>query len=88
MKQQLEQYFGCEVKITEHKDQLQLPIFMMMRNIKLVELAGVKFAIVNVVKESELTIAAMKKQQKKYEEALQCPVAYEVAINSICTTSI
>ena len=83
MKKQLEQYFGCEVKMTEYKNKLQLPIFMTMRDIKLVEFGGVKFALVNIVKESELTIAAMKKQQMKYEEALQCPVAYEVAINSI-----
>lgn len=83
MKKQLEEYFGCEVKITEYKDKLQLPIFMMMRTIKLVEFGGVKFALVDIVKESELTIAAMKKQQKKYEEVLQCPVAYEITINSI-----
>lgn len=83
MKQQLEQYFGCKVKITEYENKLQLPIFMTMRNIKLVEFGGVKFALVNIVRELKFTIAAMKKQQKQYEEALQCPVAYEVVINSI-----
>jgi predicted transcriptional regulator len=83
MKKQLEQYFGCEVEVTEYKGKLQLPIFMTMRHISLVELAGVKFALVNIAKESELSIAAMKKQQRKYEEALQCPVAYEVTINSL-----
>ena len=83
MKKQLEQYFGCEVKVTECKNKLALPIFMTMRNIRLVEFYGVSFALVSIIKEPELTIAAMKKQQKKYEEALQCPVAYEVAANSI-----
>lgn len=83
MKKQLEQYFGCEVKVTECKNTLALPIFMTMRDIKLVEFCGVCFALINIIKESELTIAAMKKQQKKYEEALQCPIAYEVALNSV-----
>ena len=27
MKKQLEQYFGCKVKIAEYKNKLQLPIF-------------------------------------------------------------
>ena len=83
MKKQLEQYFGCEVKVTECKNMLALPIFMTMRDIKLVEFYGVSFALINIIKEPELTIAAMKKQQKKYEEALQCPIAYEMALNSV-----
>ena len=83
MKKQLEQYFGCEVKVTECMNTLALPIFMTMRDIKLVEFYGVSFALVNIIKEPELTIAALKKQQKKYEEALQCPIAYEVALNSV-----
>ena len=83
MKKQLEQYFGCEVKVTECKNTLTLPIFMTMRDIKLVEFYGVSFALINIIKEPELTIAAMKKQQKKYEEALQCPIAYEMALNSV-----
>lgn len=83
MKKQLEQYFGCKVKVTECKNTLALPIFMTMRDIKLVEFYGVSFALINIIKEPELTIAAMKKQQKKYEEALQCPIAYEMALNSV-----
>lgn len=83
MKKQLEQYFGCEVKVTECKNTLALPIFMMMRDIRLVEFHGVSFALINIIKEPDLTIAAMKKQQKKYEEVLQCPIAYEVVINSV-----
>jgi len=83
MKKQLEQYFGCEVKVTECKNTLALPIFMTMRDIKLVEFYSVSFALINIIKEPELTIAAMKKQQKKYEEAMQCPIAYEVALNSV-----
>ena len=83
MKTQLEQYFGCEVKIKEYKNKLSLPIFMTMRDIAMVEIYGVNFAIVDVMKEAELSVAAMKKQKTKYEEALQCPVAYQVALNSV-----
>lgn len=83
MRKQLEHYFGCEVKVTEFKNTLALPIFMTMRDIKLVEFYGVSFALINIKKESELTIAAMKKQKKKYEEAMQCPIAYEVALNNV-----
>ena len=83
MKKQLEQYFGCKVKIAEYKNKLPLPIFMTLRDIAMVEIYGVNFAIVDVMQETELSIAAMKKQKAKYEEALQCPVAYEVAINSV-----
>lgn len=49
----------------------------------MVEIYGVNFAIIDVVKEMELNVAAMKKQKAKYEEALQCPAAYEVALNSV-----
>ena len=83
MKKQLEQYFGCEVKIREYKNKLSLPIFMIMRDIAMVEIYGVNFAIVDVMKEVELSVAAMKKQKAKYEEALQCSVAYQVALNSV-----
>ena len=83
MQKQLEQYFGCKVKIAEYKNKLQLPIFMTMRDIMMVEIYDVNFAIIDVVKEMELSVAAMKKQKAKYEEALQCPAAYEVALNSV-----
>ena len=83
MKKQLEQYFGCKVKIAEYKNKLPLPIFMTMRDIMMVEIYGVNFAIIDVMKETELSVAAMKKQKAKYEEALQCPVAYEVVLNSV-----
>lgn len=83
MKKQLEQYFGCEVKIREYKNKLSLPIFMTMRDIVMVEIYGVNFAIVDVMKETELSVAAMKKQKAKYEEALQRPVAFQVALNSV-----
>ena len=83
MQKQLEQYFGCEVKIAEYKNKLPLPIFMTMRDIVMVEIYGVTFAIIDVMKETELSVAAMKKQKAKYEEALQCPVAYEVALNNV-----
>jgi len=83
MKKQLEQYFSCEVKIREYKNKLSLPIFMTMRDIAMVEIYGVNFAVVDVMKEAELSVAAMKKQKVKYEEALQCPIAYKVALNSV-----
>lgn len=83
MKKQLEQYFGCEVKRREYKNKLSFPIFMTMRHIAMVEIYGVNFAIVDVMKEAELSVAAMKKQMVKYEEVLQCPVAYQLALNSV-----
>ena len=83
MKKQLEKYFGCKVKIAEYKNKLPLPIFMTMRDIMMVEIYGVNFVIIDVMKETELSVAAMKKQKAKYEEALQCPVAYEVALNNV-----
>ena len=83
MKKQLEKYFGCKVKIAEYKNKLPLPIFMTMRDIMMVEIYGVNFAVIDVMKETELSVAAMKKQKAKYEEVLQCPVAYEVALNSV-----
>ena len=54
MQKQLEQYFGCKVKIAEYKNKLQLPIFMTMCDIMMVEIYGVNFAIIDVVKEMEL----------------------------------
>ena len=83
MKKQLEQYFGCDVKIREYNIKLSLPIFMTMRDIAMVEIYGVNFALVDIMKEVELSVAAMKKQKAKYEEALQCPVAYKVTLNSV-----
>ena len=83
MNKQLEQYFDCKVKIAEYKNKLPLPIFMTVRDITMVEIYGVNFAIVDVMKETEFSIAAMKKQKAKYEEALQCPIAYRVALNSV-----
>ena len=46
MKKQLEKYFGCKVKIAEYKNKLPLPIFMTMRDIMIVEIYGVNFAII------------------------------------------
>ena len=50
MQKQLEQYFGCKIKIAEYKNKLQLPIFMTMRDIMMVEIYGVNFAIIDVMK--------------------------------------
>ena len=63
MQKQLEQYFCCKVKIAEYKNKLPLPIFMTMREITMVEIYGVNFAIIDVMKETELSVAAMKKQK-------------------------
>lgn len=41
--------FGCKVKIAEYKNKLQLPIFMTMRDIMMVEIYGVNFAIIDVL---------------------------------------
>lgn len=46
MKNQLEQYFGCKVKIAEYKNKLPLPIFMTMRDIMMVEIYGVSFMVI------------------------------------------
>ncbi|MDD2970842.1 MAG: hypothetical protein PHE02_01755 [Lachnospiraceae bacterium] len=83
MKKQLGEYFGCVVKEKKLTGQLSLPIFMTLRNIRILEMNGTSFALIDITKESELTVAAMKKQQKKYEEVMQCPVAYEMEINSL-----
>ena len=83
MKKQLEQFFGCKVKIAEYKNKMQLPIFMTMRNISMVEIYGVNFAIIDVRREADLSVVAMKKQKARYEEALHCPIAYEVVLNSV-----
>ncbi|MBE5958362.1 MAG: MarR family transcriptional regulator [Lachnospiraceae bacterium] len=83
MKKILEQYFGNEVKTKKCNKKLSLPIFMTMRDIILVELYGVRFAIVDITTETEMTISTMKKQKTKYEIALKCPVAYGVKLNSV-----
>lgn len=83
MKQQLEEFFGYAVKIKEYKEKLRLPIYMTMRHISIVELYGTSFALVDISKETELSASAMKKQKKKYEEAMQCPVAYQVSVDSL-----
>ena len=65
MKKQLEQFFGCEVKIEQYRDKLALPIFMTMRDIAMVEVYGIRFAVIDVTAEIELSVAAMKKQKEK-----------------------
>lgn len=79
MQKQLEQYFGCKVKIAEYKNKLPLPIFMTMREITMVEIYGVNFAIIDVMKETGLSVAAMKKQKAKYEEMITIMKMREIA---------
>ncbi len=83
MKQILSRFFSCDVEVKEYKEKLNLPIFMTMRQIKLIKLYGSRFAVVDIKNQTDMSVAAMKKQQIKYEEALKCPVAYEVIIDSV-----
>lgn len=83
MEKQLEQYFGCKIKATAYKSQLSLPFYMTIRNITMLEIYGISFALVDVKKETELSVTAMKKQKCKYEEALRCPVAYSLSLSSL-----
>lgn len=83
MRSELEKYFGCAVRTEEVHDKLSLPIFMAMRRMILVELAGISFVLVDVANEPELTVSAMKKQREKYEKALNCPVAYQLKVDSL-----
>lgn len=83
MKKELEQYFGCNVRTEKYVDTLSLPIFMAMREMELVELYGVKWIMVDILKETELTVNAMKKQRRKYENVLKYPIAYKVTIDNL-----
>ncbi|MDO4292491.1 MAG: hypothetical protein Q4C65_04575 [Eubacteriales bacterium] len=83
MKNKLSEFLGCEVKLSKPMKKLALPIFMTIRDIRMAETYGVTFAIVDIVKETELSVAAMKKQKERYEEALQCPVVYKMNIDSV-----
>ena len=87
MRSQLEKYFGCEVKVTKYTDETTLPIFMAMRDIHMVSIYDVNFVIINITKESDLTISAMKKQKKQYEEELKCPVVYDLIVENISMRS-
>lgn len=68
MQKQLEQYFGCKVKIAEYKNKLQLPIFMTMRDIMMVEIYGVNFVIIDVVKEMDMPKIQIITDQKSIEK--------------------
>ena len=82
MKKQLEKYFGCTVNVNEYMEKLNLPIYMTMRHIDIVDIFGISFALVDITKETDLSVVAMKKQQKKYEEIMQCSVAYRIVFDS------
>ena len=71
MQKQLEQYFGCKVKIAEYKNKLQLPIFMTMRDIMMVEIYGVNFAIIDVVKEMELNCPLSQGQANADDDSIK-----------------
>ena len=83
MKTELERYFGSAVKMEEVQESLSLPIFMAMRSMKKVELAGVGFVLIDISNEPELTVSAMKKQRDRYEKVLNFPVAYQLKTDSL-----
>lgn len=83
MENKLSEALGFETKISKQKKQLNLPEFMTARNISIVETYGVSFAIIDISEEPELSAAAIRKQKVKYEEALHCPVVFNININSV-----
>ena len=83
MKKEFENLFGYDVEIKEQKDNLPLPIFMSMRKIEIVSMYGSCFALVDIAKEQDLSISAMRKQRVQYEEVLKMPVAYIVEVTSV-----
>lgn len=82
MKKELENYFGCRVEIEEYKDALELPVYMAVRKIEIVKLFHSRFAVVDISEDASMTSSAMKKQQKRYEQVLQMPVAFQVKLDS------
>lgn len=83
MQKELQNYFGCKIAIEDYKEKIPLPVFMTLREIKLVKIYETRFFLIDVTKETELSIAAMKKQHAKYENALAYPVAYKVSISGM-----
>lgn len=83
MIKELEKYFGCKVITEEYERSLSLPIFMAMRKIVSVSMFEVKFIVIDISKEEDISVSAMKKQLAKYEEATNALVAYNVTINSL-----
>ena len=82
MKKQLEELLGCEIQINKIDREISsLPIFMAMRKIDLIKMSSQSFALVDVSEERDLTVSAMKKQHRKYEEVLQIPVAFKMNID-------
>lgn len=82
MKKEFEKLFGCKVEIKVQKEKLPLPIFMTMRKIEIVSIYDSCFALVDIAKEQDLSINAIRKQRVLYEEVLKMPVAYIVEITS------
>ena len=82
MKKELENYFGCRVEIEEFKDVLELPVYMSVRKIEIVKLFHSRFAIIDISEDASITSSVMKKQQERYEQALQMPVAFQVKLDS------
>lgn len=83
MKKEFEKFFGCKVETKEYKENLPLPIFMTMRKIEIVSMYDSCFALVDISRERDLSISAMRKQRVQYEEVLKMPVAYIVEITSV-----
>ena len=83
MRDELIQYFGDTISISEFREKISLPLFMTMRQIYKVEIHRVPFMIIDVESEAEISVAAMKKQKAMYENEFKCPVAYKLKISSI-----
>ena len=83
MKKVLENYFGCQIETEEYRGSLELPVYMAVRKIEIVKLFHSRFAVINISEDISMTSSAMKKQQERYEQVLQMPVAFQVKLNSV-----
>jgi hypothetical protein len=59
MENELKEIFGCEAKAIKYDSNLSLPVYMAMRDIFLAACGGVDFAIVDITKETDLSVAAV-----------------------------
>ncbi len=83
MKKELENYFGCQIETEEYKCALELPVYMAVRKIEIVKLFHSRFAVVDISEDASMTSSAMKKQQERYEQVLQMPVAFQVKLDGV-----
>lgn len=72
----LKKYFGKEVSLRKQEDELTLPIFLAVRERYQVSINGISFVAVCIKQDESFGIVAIKKQAARYEEELQCNVAF------------